>query len=50
MTIEELSKSHVLRTHSKKVMLIVESFIFQNGGDKIVRQLKELGNNIIALE
>ncbi len=43
MTIEELSKSHVLRTHSKKVMLIVESFIFQNGGDKIVRQLKELG-------
>jgi hypothetical protein len=43
MTIEELSKSHVLRTHSKKVMLIVESFIIQNGDDKIIKQLKELG-------
>ena len=43
MSIQDLSKSHVLRTHSKKVMRIVENFIIENGHGQIISQLIELG-------
>ena len=47
MTAEDLIKSHVLRTHSKKVMDILDQVITQmnNHDGKIEEMLEKLGRN-----